>query len=89
MYGPDFTFNGVPTCDWRNPETYADADVVILGAPFDGGTSHRPGTRFGPAAIRGSDYLGYDGVRPHLAMRVEPLAADLVVKDAGRGDWLR
>jgi agmatinase len=83
MYGPDFTFNGVPACVWREPETYADADVVIIGAPFDGGTSHRPGTRFGPAAIRGSDYLAYDGQRPHLAMRVEPLATDLVVKDAG------
>jgi agmatinase len=83
MYGPDFTFNGVPACIWREPETYADADVVIIGAPFDGGTSHRPGTRFGPAAIRGSDYLAYDGQRPHLAMRVEPLATDLAVKDAG------
>ena len=37
---------------------YAGADVVVLGAPFDGGTSHRPGTRFGPQAIRTSDYLG-------------------------------
>ncbi|HKE63511.1 MAG TPA: agmatinase [Micromonosporaceae bacterium] len=83
MYGPDFTFNGVPACDWQDPETYADADVVIIGAPFDGGTSHRPGTRFGPAAIRGCDYLGYDGKRPHMSMRVEPLSTDLVVKDAG------
>jgi agmatinase len=83
MYGPDFTFNGVPACNWQDPDTYADADVVILGAPFDGGTSHRPGTRFGPAAIRGCDYLPYDGIRPHMAMRVEPLVTDLIVKDAG------
>jgi len=27
-------------------------DVAILGAPFDGGTTFRPGTRFGPQAIR-------------------------------------
>jgi agmatinase len=27
-------------------------DVAILGAPFDGGTTYRPGTRFGPQGIR-------------------------------------
>jgi len=27
-------------------------DVVFMGAPFDGGTTYRPGTRFGPAALR-------------------------------------
>jgi agmatinase len=27
-------------------------DVVVLGAPYDGGTTYRPGTRFGPQAIR-------------------------------------
>src|SRR6202035_3784341 len=27
-------------------------DAAILGAPFDGGTTFRPGTRFGPQAIR-------------------------------------
>ena len=29
-----------------------DLDVAILGAPFDGGTTYRPGTRFGPQGIR-------------------------------------
>src|SRR6187397_1952640 len=29
-----------------------DFDVAILGAPFDGGTTYRPGTRFGPQGIR-------------------------------------
>ena len=42
MYGPDVTFLGVARCDLDDPTTYADADVVILGAPFDGGASHRP-----------------------------------------------
>ena len=46
---------------------------MILGAPFDGGTSHRPGTRFGPQAIRITDYLPHDGSRPHLALGVDPL----------------
>jgi agmatinase/proclavaminate amidinohydrolase len=27
-------------------------DVVVVGAPYDGGTSYRPGARFGPRAIR-------------------------------------
>ena len=48
MYGPDYTFLGVPACNWQEPETYADADVVIIGAPFDGGTSHRPGRPLRP-----------------------------------------
>jgi agmatinase len=83
MFGPDITFLGVPACTWDEPDTYADADVVILGAPFDGGTSHRPGTRFGPMAMRGTDYLPHDGSRPHMAMRVDALTADLTVVDAG------
>jgi agmatinase len=29
-----------------------DVDVAILGIPFDGGTTYRPGARFGPRAIR-------------------------------------
>ena len=57
QYGPDFTFLGVPACDLDDPSSFAGADVVIVGAPFDGGTSHRPGTRFGPMAIRSTDYL--------------------------------
>ncbi len=82
QYGPDITFLGVPACDLDQPDTYAGADVVILGAPFDGGTSHRPGTRFGPQAIRMTDYLPHDGSRPSLALRTDGLA-DLRVVDAG------
>lgn len=29
-----------------------DYDVAVLGVPFDGGTTYRPGTRFGPQGIR-------------------------------------
>ncbi|MGI5488849.1 agmatinase [Microtetraspora malaysiensis] len=83
MFGTGHTFLGVEECQWDKPETYADADVVIIGAPFDGGTSHRPGARFGPQVIRSTDYLPPDGSRPHMAMRVDALAEDLVVKDAG------
>jgi len=82
MFGPDITFLGVERCDLSDPGSLAGADVVVLGAPFDGGTSHRPGTRFGPQAIRGTDYLAHDGSRPHLALAVDALA-DLGVRDAG------
>ena len=82
MYGPDLTFLGVPACDLGSPASFADADVVIVGAPFDGGTSNRPGARFGPRAMRQACYLPHDGSRPSLAMRVDGLA-DLRVLDAG------
>jgi agmatinase len=82
QFGPDVTFLGVPECDLGDPDSLSGADVVILGAPFDGGTSHRPGTRFGPQAIRSTDYLGHNGSRPHLALRTDALK-DLVVRDAG------
>lgn len=82
MFGPDITFLGVERCDLDDPAGYADADVVILGAPFDGGTSHRPGARFGPNAIRQTCYLPHDGSRPSLALRVDALK-DLRVLDAG------
>ena len=82
QFGPDITFLGVRPCDWSDATSYPDADVVILGAPFDGGTSHRSGTRFGPQYIRQTCYLPQDGSRPSLAMRVDALQ-DLQVYDAG------
>jgi agmatinase len=82
MYGPDATFLGVPRADLAEQASYAEADIVILGAPFDSGTSHRPGARFGPHAIRATDYLPHDASRPHLALGVDPLA-ELRVVDAG------
>src|SRR6266542_1705100 len=68
MYGPAATFLGVPKADLEEPESFAGADVVVVGAPFDGGTSYRPGARFGPSAIRTTDYLPPDatGVARHL-----------------------
>src|SRR5690349_6043581 len=82
QFGPDITFLGVPPCDLDDPASYADAEVVILGAPFDGGTSARPGARFGPQVLRRTDYLAHDGSRPSLALRTDGLV-DLKVVDAG------
>ncbi|MBI4761084.1 MAG: agmatinase [Chloroflexota bacterium] len=46
-------FMGIPSF-MRLPVTrdLKDADVAILGVPFDSGTSYRSGTRFGPRKIR-------------------------------------
>jgi len=82
MYGPDITFLGVARCDLDDPTSFAEADIVIVGAPFDGGTSHRAGARFGPQAIRSADYLPHDASRPHLSLRTDGLK-DLRVVDAG------
>lgn len=82
MFGPDVTFLGVPRCDLDDPSTFVGADVVIIGAPYDAGTSYRAGARFGPKTIRTTDYLEHDGSRPHLALRVDPLR-EMRVVDAG------
>jgi agmatinase len=82
MFGPPTTFLGVPEADLEVPSTLTGSGAVILGAPFDGGTSHRAGCRFGPSAMRAADYLPHDGHRPHLALGVDPLV-ELSVVDVG------
>jgi agmatinase len=55
------------------------ADVAILGVPFDTGVSYRPGARFGPGHIRESSRL----LRPYNpALQVHPFGVQQVV-DAG------
>jgi hypothetical protein len=73
------TFLGVPA---RRLNDLGDGDVVIMGAPYDWGTSYRPGARFGPRAIRGADYGAMDGYRPHLPTGIDPLG-ELGVVDIG------
>jgi agmatinase len=82
MYGPDVTFLGVPRCDLDDTSAFGSADAVVVGAPYDAGASYRAGARFGPQAIRTADYLSHNASRPHLALRVDPLA-ELAVLDAG------
>jgi agmatinase len=52
-------FAGVPSF-LRLPvhEDPNDVDVMICGAPFDGGTTFRPGARFGPRGVRMASALG-------------------------------
>ncbi len=82
MFGPDITFLGVDGCDVNAPDSFHGADVVIIGAPFDGGTTNRPGARFGPQALRRACYQEHNGSRPSLALRMDALR-DLRVFDAG------
>ena len=55
-------------------------DIAILGAPFDGGVSFRPGARFGPMAVRQASRA----LRPqyHPQFDVQPFA-NLQFADAG------
>lgn len=57
----------------------AEIDIAVVGAPFDGGVSYRPGARFGPTHVRESSRL----LRPYNpAQDVSPFAAQQVA-DAG------
>jgi len=57
----------------------SDVDVAVVGVPFDGGVSYRPGARFGPAHVRESSRL----LRPYNpALDTAPFARQQVV-DAG------
>ena len=55
-------------------------DVAIVGAPFDDAVSHRPGTRFGPRAIR--EAQNTSGSIYSLQLDVNPFEV-LTVVDAG------
>ncbi len=56
------------------------ADVAVIGAPFDDAVSHRPGARFGPRAIRAAQYT--TGSIHSLPLGNEPVEI-LDVVDAG------
>jgi agmatinase len=58
----------------------SDYDIAILGVPFDGGTSYRPGARFGPLAVRTAARTLRPGY--HVELGVAPLEHVQVV-DAG------
>jgi agmatinase len=57
----------------------ADADVAVMGAPFDTATSFRPGARFGPEAIRAASML----LRPYHPVLGADVFPTLSVVDRG------
>jgi agmatinase len=54
------TFMKSPVCE---DLTRVEADVAVLGIPYDGGTGFRPGSRFGPREIRSNS------TREHCRLR--------------------
>ena len=70
--------------DWRK----IDADVAVLGAPFDFGTQWRPGARFGPRAVREASTLfafGHAGAYDHEDDATY-LGEDVRIVDIGDAD---
>jgi agmatinase len=60
-------------------QSAAGLDVALLGIPWDGGVTYRPGARFGPRAVREQSCL----IRPwHPVLKVHPFQR-LRVADCG------
>lgn len=74
------TFDKLPLV--LDPEELRGVDVAIVGAPIDETTVGRPGTRFGPRAIRLADPAGAGDERPHMDLGVDPYEV-LTVVDHG------
>ena len=65
-----------------------DADVAIIGAPFDAGTQFRSGARFGPRGVREASTLfsfGHAGAYDHEDDEVY-LGTDVRIVDLGDAD---
>ena len=65
-----------------------DADVAVLGAPYDFGTQWRPGARFGPRAVREASTLfsfNHAGAYDHEDDATY-LASDVIIVDIGDAD---
>ena len=79
------TFGKNPPClDWDA----IDADVAVIGAPFDFGTQYRSGTRFGPRSIREASTLfsfGHAGAYDHEDDAIY-LPGDVKIVDMGDAD---
>ncbi len=60
-------------------KSYRLADTVVFGAPYDSTTSFRPGTRFGPEAMRRESF----GIETYSPLQDKDLVDDAKVFDAG------
>ena len=78
---PEATYAGATSfLRRRYTRDFTGVDVAVMGVPFDTATTNRPGTRFGPRAIRAeSTQLAWG--RPY-GWNVDPVAA-LAVVDCG------
>jgi len=80
------TFGKQPICtDWDK----IDADVAVLGVPYDMGTQYRSGARFGPRAIREASTLfsfGHAGAYDHEDDTVYLPSDKVRIVDVGDAD---
>jgi agmatinase len=76
-FGGIQTFCKVPLV--LDPSGLEGVDVAILGVPMDDALSNRPGTRYGPRAIRQSDESGGPPYRPHMLLGTDPFSEMKVV----------
>ena len=53
-------------------DALADQPFAVVGVPFDGAVTNRPGARFGPQEVRRASLMLCDGGHPHF--NVSPLA---------------
>jgi agmatinase len=82
MYVGPYTFQKLPWVTDPEQIRARQADVAIVGAPFDDAVSHRPGARFGPRAIREANYATGSLHSLQLPGSLQPLDV-LTVVDAG------
>ncbi len=54
-----------------------DADTVVAGIAWDGSTTNRPGSRFGPFAIRRASHMLCDGEHPPFNVAAGSSIADI------------
>lgn len=76
------TFAKLPWVQCFGAQKDTQFDIAFLGAPFDTGTSYRPGARFGPSGIRAGSrrlvlYGGYN-----VPLNVNPFV-NLTIVDCG------
>ena len=82
------TFMRLPYVDFDHPR-FSDVEIGLIGAPWDGGTTNRPGPRHGPRQLRDMSTMiraqnGATGIRPFEAANcadlgdVAPNPADLM-----------
>jgi hypothetical protein len=70
----------------RYTKDLAGVDLAVTGVPFDQAVTHRPGTRFGPRAIREASSL--QPFDPPYGWGYDPLSSFAIV-DTGSGLRLR
>ncbi|KAJ3775000.1 agmatinase [Lentinula raphanica] len=77
------TFAKLPWVQCLSRQQDVPIDIAFLGAPFDTGTSYRPGARFGPSGIRAGSrrlnlYGGYN-----VALEANPFKSGYRIVDCG------